>query len=104
MNHAMLALLGMMSLGTCDVPKTCYDHPAITYKIAHREGYYLNGSLPNRLHNPGAIVFACQRNATRGSKGFAKFATVEAGWEALDRDVTLKVRRGINLKKGWKYL
>lgn len=101
-------LLGVFStmtlLGINDVHTTCLSKPGITYKIAKMEGYYVPGSLPRRINNPGSIVFAHQRGARRHSSGFAQFATVELGWEALARDVEGKVRRGIPLRKAWKYL
>lgn len=45
-------------------------------------------------NNPGNLRFVGQPNATAGYKGFAKFATPQAGYQALVRQI------GINAKQG----
>ena len=107
MNLAMPVIVGtLMSLtmNTNDVHSSCLDRPGVVYRIAKQEGYSKNGSLPRRLNNPGSLVFAHQHHATRHHSGFAQFDTALAGWQALDRDISSKLRRHIKLHKGWKYL
>jgi len=45
--------------------------------IATAEGYFVPGSLPARMHNPGALRLHGERNT------ISYFATDEEGWEAL---------------------
>jgi hypothetical protein len=53
----------------------------IAAAIAKAEGYYVPGSLPNRLNNPGSI---------KGPDGqLIRFDTAEAGWAALYKQVSL---------------
>lgn len=73
---------------------------ALAEEIARQEGFYVKGSLPARLHNPGALVFAGQKEAIRdcGTPDlicgqYAYFPTDEAGWAALHKDIAAK----------WKY-
>lgn len=61
--------------------------------IAHYEGWNVPNSLVARLHNPGALSFAGQMGAIRGPGGYAKWATDEEGWHALDNDLQAKVRK-----------
>lgn len=49
--------------------------------IARAEGWYVEGSLPRRLNNPGSLK-------DRAGKLIA-FATPEEGWSALKRQVRL---------------
>jgi len=51
--------------------------------IALSEGYWVRGSLPQRLNNPGALIYVGQDNSIKDSSGFAHFTTPEAGWNAL---------------------
>lgn len=73
--------------------------------IATLEGFYKPGSVPQRLNNPGDLIFVGQKNATAhaivGKDGktrvYCQFATVEEGWEALRRQIRLDARRGLTL-------
>jgi hypothetical protein len=54
--------------------------------IAKEEGFYVNGSRPQRDNNPGDIVygrFTKAHGATGGDPRFAIFPTVDLGWQAL---------------------
>lgn len=57
------------------------------------------GTLAQRNNNPGNLRFANQKGATKGDKGFAKFDSYEAGYEALLNDLkskqTGKTRTGL---------
>lgn len=92
------------TMGMGDVQTSCIDKPGIVYKIAKREGWYVKGSLPRRLKNPGSLVYAHQRGASKHRSGFAKFNTDLAGWEALEHDVSYKKRHGKNFQLAWNYL
>lgn len=72
--------------------------------IARMEGYFVEGSLPQRQNNPGALVFVGQRGATLGENGYAHFGNPTLGWEALERDLTAKIGREFDLGKAWPYL
>ncbi len=100
----MLVLIGVFPFGFNDVPKSCPLRSALALKISRQEGWLNPRSLVHRLRNPGALVYANQPGATRGSRGFAKFRTDQEGWAALERDLRLKLREGRSLKKAWAYL
>jgi len=85
-------------------PAVCTARPIVLHRIARQEGFYVAGSLPQRLHNPGSLVFAHQAGALRGPGRYAAFADDRAGWEALERDVAAKRRDGMPLSIGWAYL
>jgi hypothetical protein len=59
--------------------------------IARAEGFYVKGSLPNRLHNPGDIRahrnehYPGQIGLTRN--GYVIFRTNAAGWAALRHQI-----------------
>jgi len=82
----------------------CPGRPPVIFTIARREGFGKKGTLPTRLHNPGALKYCRQRGAQRGELGFARFANDKLGWAALERDVVGKYARHIPLSIGWDYL
>lgn len=105
MGSLLFATLQISSNSTPGLCPTKVVRPkAICNHIARMEGFYVKGSLPQRLNNPASLVFAHQRGASRDHSGFARFATVELGWSALERDVKLKLVRKIPLHRGWEYL
>ncbi len=78
----------------------------VSEAIGRIEGFFAQGNtLPKRLNNPGDLLFKQQSHATpynvyvpvKQSDGstkqilhiFAKFDTLEHGWEACDRQVHL---------------
>jgi len=54
-------------------------------------------TLAYRNNNPGNLRFVGQAGATQGEGGFAKFATPEAGYEALKSQIQLDASRGLTL-------
>lgn len=88
----------------------CYGDnvPVLERYIAVREGYFIEGSLPNLLNNPGALVFANQKHATPGLVGsdgstFARFRSKKDGWRALDLEVRAKLASR-KIQKSWNYV
>lgn len=104
MNNAAILLLAASTLGVMDQHDRCLDRPGVVYKIARKEGWYKRGTLPQRLNNPGSLVFAHQRGATRHKSGFAQFGSSVLGWNALQRDVENKLQRKKSLRLAWAYL
>jgi hypothetical protein len=56
-----------------------------------------NNTLAYRNNNPGNLLFAKQRGATKGERGFAKFDSPEKGYEALGNQISLDSLRGKTL-------
>jgi hypothetical protein len=58
--------------------------------IARTEGFYVKGSLPNRLHNPGDIKSSI-KNAYPGQTGlyhgYVVFKNDRAGWRVLENQI-----------------
>ena len=98
------AILTLTVLGVSDVQATCTGYRSVVYKIAKREGFNKLNSLPQRQNNPCSLIFTGQRGAVKGKRGFATFMTLNDGFEACEMDVSRKLRAGIKLHKGWKYL
>lgn len=81
---------------------TCVSSPnqrlfRLAHVLARQEGYYKHDTLPRRLNNPGALKYARQREAKCGARGFAHFATPEAGWNASYRDLEAKTNRNMSV-------
>lgn len=58
--------------------------------IATAEGYYVNGSRPQRNNNPGDLmVDTTGTGIGKDSAGFVKYATATDGWDALRKQVNL---------------
>lgn len=72
--------------------------------IRVREGFFRNGSLPQRLHNPCALVYAGQVGAIPADRGFAWFVADEDGAMACGRDIEKKLREHRSLRRAWRYL
>jgi hypothetical protein len=86
--------------GPCLVPNDRADTvERLAQSIARHEGWGLPQSLVRRLHNPGALVYAGQRGATTGPRGYAVFANDTAGWTALRNDIASKFRLGITVRR-----
>lgn len=63
--------------------------------IAREEGFYQDGSRPQRNNNPGDLVYAPESihfGATGSDGRFAIFPTVEMGWDALRRWLSVPAR------------
>jgi hypothetical protein len=54
-------------------------------------------SLAFKNNNPGNLRFANQKNAIQGHGGFAKFRTVEDGFQGLIRQIVLDQTRDLQL-------
>lgn len=54
-------------------------------------------SLAQKNNNPGNLRFMGQSGATQGQGGFAKFDNVQAGFDALQRQINLDAGRGLSL-------
>ena len=75
--------------------------------IAEMEGFYKPRSVPQRLNNPGDLMFAHQRKAVPHSivgsdnkvRIYAEFPTIEDGWEALYRQIRLDASRGLTISQ-----
>ena len=65
--------------------------------IAQMEGFNVSGSLAQRNNNPGNIRYVGQAGATQGDGGFAKFPSVQAGWDALSNLITKRANQGMTL-------
>lgn len=85
-------------------PAVCHVRAAIVERIARAEGFHVPGTLPARLHNPGALRYRGQPGARLGRLLFANFESDAAGWAALERDVSSKLRRHIPLHIAWAYI
>jgi hypothetical protein len=70
----------------------------LTEASAVMEGWELEGSLVQRLNNPGALSYAGQNYATRTPEGWARFDTPVHGWEAAYADFRAKRRVGLDLE------
>jgi hypothetical protein len=66
--------------------------------LARAEGWGQADSLVRRLHNPGGLVYAGQRDASKGPGGYARFKTDLDGWHALERDLERKIARGLDIR------
>ena len=73
--------------------------------IAKEEGFYVPGTVANRLNNPGNLIFVGQRDAVghqiigkdRKKRLFCKFPTAEKGWAAMQRQLRLFASRNLTL-------
>lgn len=66
--------------------------------IAHQEGYYVTGSLPQRNNNPGDLRHGNgEVHPDNQPDAVGSFPTPEAGWAALERQLVLDANRGWNV-------
>lgn len=70
----------------------------LSQKIAQIEGFNKRGTLAQRNNNPGNLRYVGQKGAVKGDKGFAKFKTPDAGWQALQQQIALDASRGHTLQ------
>lgn len=69
--------------------------------IAKEEGFYIKGTVPNRLNNPGDLIYVAQPDAKAhpitGRDGkvrlFAEFPDPETGWSALKSQLQRNLRK-----------
>jgi hypothetical protein len=62
---------------------------AFATAIAYAEGFYVNGSRPQRNHNPGDLTIDTNGMATGRDGPFVVYGNVEDGWDALRQQVKL---------------
>lgn len=62
---------------------------AFATAIAYAEGFYVNGSRPQRNNNPGDLTFDTIGKGIGKDGPFIVYRTVEDGWDALKRQVSL---------------
>lgn len=96
-----LLILKMMSLLLVGTAHAQVDKVAkFANAIARTEGFYIKGTVPNRLHNPGDIT-ARRRDAYPGQvglyRGYVVFKRDSYGWAAL-RDQIQRVIDGTSTK------
>lgn len=72
--------------------------------IATKEGFWVPGTIPSKLHNPCALVYIGQPEATKGPRGFAKFERDEDGFKRCRIDLEHKLKHGHDLSLAWDYL
>jgi len=97
-----LMTLGMVGLSfgkpnamtpTAPVTVTCNDcsqYRQFAIAIAKQEGFFIRGSIPNRLHNPGDLKangFRFPGQVGTDKHGHAIFRNDNAGWAALQNQV-----------------
>src|SRR5262245_45290140 len=66
----------------------------ISIAIATAEGFFVQGSRPNRNNNPGNLKEDLTGKSTGTDGPFVVYATTADGWEALDRQVQLMLNGG----------
>jgi hypothetical protein len=73
------------------------DRVRLARVIATVEGFYGHNTLPARLNNPGALVYAGQPGAVETEfDGLAAFDNPADGWKALENDIAAKARTGLD--------
>jgi hypothetical protein len=66
--------------------------------IAHEEGFYVPGSLPNRDNNPGDLRHSPHSFHTADAPdAIGKIDTVVDGWADLERQLEIYAKRGLTL-------
>lgn len=102
----MLVALHMPLVNIHAMPTACVDiHSPYARMIALREGFLARKkTLPQRIHNPGALVWTHQSHAKKHPSGFAMFDSDAYGWIALERDLAYKRAHSIPLSTAWEYM
>jgi hypothetical protein len=81
------------------------DIATLANAIQQVEGYippnvqYPNGSLAYQNNNPGNLRYAGQVGATQGAGGFAYFPSYDAGYQALENQITIQANQGQTLSQ-----
>lgn len=91
LNHTLVNLLKqLVEMITLKIKRTQNQVIEIMAEAHARfEGYYIEGTLAQRLNNPGVLVYAGQRNASKHESGFCQFIYEGDGWEALRNQLKL---------------
>lgn len=64
----------------------------IAQAIARAEGFYVNGSIPQRLNNPGDLTVDLTGRGIGKEGMFIRYATPEDGWQALYTQIEMMLR------------
>lgn len=68
--------------------------------IAHQEGYFIPGSLPNRNNNPGDLRHGvAEVHPDNQPDAVGSFSDPIKGWQALERQLTLDADRGMTIQQ-----
>lgn len=67
--------------------------------IAHQEGFYVAGSLPQRQNNPGDLRHAPGETHPGNPDAVGCFPDVATGWAALDRQLNLYGERNMTVQQ-----
>jgi hypothetical protein len=73
---------------------------SVAQAIATVEGYFTSGTIANRNNNPGNLrdqTGTIYPSLPHDSGGFVIFPTAQAGWDALQNDLTIKANRGMTI-------
>lgn len=62
---------------------------AFATAIAYAEGFYVNGSRPQRNNNPGDLTVDTIGRGIGKDGPFIRYATVDDGWDALRKQVQM---------------
>ena len=92
-------ILGIKSVNAAPLPVAKTKEQQLANHIATLEGYKKTGTLADRQNNPGNLRFVGQAGATKGSNGFAKFKTPQAGFDALIKQIRLDASRNLTLRQ-----
>lgn len=66
--------------------------------IATAEGYFVQGSVPQRNNNPGDLRSAPWLNSPKISKNFVVFSSKFSGMAGLYHQLALEIARGLSLR------
>jgi hypothetical protein len=68
--------------------------------IAHEEGYYVPGSLPNRDNNPGDLRHSPHSfHSADSPDAIGQIDSAADGWEDLERQLEIYANRGFTLSQ-----
>jgi hypothetical protein len=66
--------------------------------IAHEEGFYVPGSVPNRDNNPGDLRHSPHSFHSAGDpNGIGQIDTITDGWSDLERQLQIYASRGLTV-------
>jgi hypothetical protein len=81
---------GTARMKTAPVVTVSSPTQTLAKAIARAEGFYVKGSIPNRLHNPGDIrsrLLHAYPGQIGLKHGYVVFRNDRAGWAALERQI-----------------
>lgn len=65
--------------------------------IAHEEGFFIPGSLPNRSNNPGDLRHSPHSFHNGDPNAIGQIDTVQDGWADLERQLQIYANRGLTV-------